>query len=48
MTLYLEGDWRLEDQFRAEVARRYGNKKGNIGKALREAISMWIRQEEKR
>jgi transcriptional regulator len=32
----------LEKQFRDEVARRLGMKKGNIKTALEEAIKTWI------
>jgi len=36
----------LEQKFRDEVLKRYGYKKGNLSKALIEAIKMWIKWEE--
>lgn len=38
----------LEKKFREEVFKRYGMKKGNIAKAIEEAIRNWIKQGEKR
>lgn len=32
----------LDEQFRSEVARRLGMKKGNIKIAIEEAMKMWI------
>lgn len=32
----------LEQKFREEVYRRYGMKKGNLKKAIEEAIEDWI------
>ena len=32
----------LEKEFRAEVARRFGARKGSISKALKEAVKLWI------
>jgi hypothetical protein len=32
----------LDGKFRKEVARRLGMKKGNIQKAMEEAISVWL------
>lgn len=32
----------IEEKFRVEVAQRYGLKKGNIQKALQEAMLLWI------
>ncbi len=37
-------DDELDAQFRSEVARRLGRKKGNIKVAIEEAIKMWMRQ----
>jgi hypothetical protein len=33
----------LEQRFRDAVYRRYGMKKGNIAKAVIEALEMWIK-----
>jgi len=41
-TLNIEIDDQLNEKFREEVFRRMGMKKGNIKKAIEEAISMWI------
>ena len=38
----------LELRFREEVFRRYGMKKGNIQKAIEEAIQEWIQKEKRR
>ena len=35
----------LDDKFRAEVSSRMGFKKGNISKAVEEALSLWINKE---
>jgi hypothetical protein len=35
-------DDELDEQFRSEVAKRLGMRKGNIQKAGEEAIRMWI------
>ena len=32
----------LEEKFREEVAKRYGMKKGNLTRAIEEAIRNWI------
>jgi hypothetical protein len=32
----------LEKKFREAVYKRYGMKKGNISKAIREALELWI------
>lgn len=34
----------LEQKFRKTVAQRLGMKKGNMQKAIEEAINMWISQ----
>ncbi len=34
----------LEKQFRIEASQRYGNKKGYLGKAFREAMTEWIKK----
>ena len=33
----------IEERFRSEVFKRKGMKKGNISKALEEAIDVWIK-----
>ncbi|WXG46064.1 MAG: hypothetical protein WED05_05280 [Candidatus Atabeyarchaeum deiterrae] len=38
----------LEQKFREAVFKRYGMKKGNITKAIEEAIRNWIKQGEKK
>jgi hypothetical protein len=38
----------LEEEFRNMVFRKYGLKKGNIAKAVEEAINLWIENEKKR
>jgi len=37
---------KLDKQFRAEVARRLGYEKGNISKAIVEAIKLWLNKDE--
>ncbi len=37
----------LEERFRREIALRMSVKKGNVTKALCEAIEMWIREGKK-
>jgi hypothetical protein len=39
---------KLEDRFRMEVAKRYGIRKGNLLKAISEAIEAWISTDESR
>lgn len=34
-------DDKLEDRFRLEVAKRYGMRKGSLGKAIAEAVDAW-------
>lgn len=34
----------LEQKFREEVYKRYGLRKGNLSKAIEEAIKVWISQ----
>ena len=41
-------DDKLEARFRLEVAKRYGMRKGNIGRAVTEAIEMWSASDESR
>jgi hypothetical protein len=36
----------LERKFRLEVTRRLGGKKGDLTKALEEAIKLWLTKEE--
>lgn len=36
----------LDTQFRNEVAKRLGMKKGNIKIAIEEAIKMWLQQKQ--
>jgi len=38
----------VEDSFRKEVAKTKGLKKGNIGKAIEEALILWMKTEEKK
>ena len=35
----------LDDRFRREVGRRLGMKRGNLGKAVIEAIELWLSKE---
>lgn len=37
----------LEKEFREEVFKRYGMKKGNVTLAIQQAIKQWIRQGDK-
>ncbi|HTS33914.1 MAG TPA: hypothetical protein VMI55_08300 [Thermoplasmata archaeon] len=39
---------KLEQRFRMEVAKRYGVKKGNMLKAISEAIESWVSTDESR
>ena len=39
---------KLEQRFRMEVARRYGVKKGNMLKAISEAIDTWVSTDDSR
>ena len=41
-------DDQLEEHFRARIFEKYGMKKGNIAKAVEEAIQMWIENEKAR
>ena len=38
----------LEEEFRQEVAKELGMKKGNLSLALHDAIKMWIMSHQKR
>lgn len=38
----------LEDQFRQEVAKEKGMKKGNLSKSIAEAIEIWIESNQKK
>ncbi len=38
----------IEDAFRKEVAKTKGLKKGNIGKAIEEALILWMKAEQKK
>ena len=38
----------LEEQFRTEVFKSKGMKKGNITAAIEEAVKMWIESEQKK
>ena len=42
MVLNLTIDSKLEKRFRDEVGKRFGQKKGNINKAVEEAFRDWI------
>ena len=35
----------IERQFRSKVALKYGGKKGALGKAIKEAIELWLKQQ---
>ncbi len=35
----------LEERFRLEVAKRKGMKKGNLGKAVEEALVLWMEED---
>lgn len=37
---------RLEDEFRKEVFKSKGMKKGNLSKAVEEALTLWIKAEQ--
>jgi hypothetical protein len=45
ITFNLDDD--IEKRFKEEVFKRLGMKKGNIKKALEEAISLWIKEKSK-
>jgi hypothetical protein len=36
----------LEKQFRLETVERFGGKKGDLSKAVQEAIELWITKKE--
>jgi Arc/MetJ-type ribon-helix-helix transcriptional regulator len=36
----------LEEQFRIQVAKKMGMKKGNLSKAVQEAIENWLKGDE--
>lgn len=38
----------LEEQFRTEVFKSKGMKKGNLTEAIEEAVSMWIKAQKKK
>jgi hypothetical protein len=42
--IVVELDEELDTAFRNEVAKRLGMKKGNIKKAIEEAIKIWLQQ----
>jgi len=35
----------LEREFRAKVAMKYGGKKGALGRAVKEALELWLKQQ---
>jgi len=35
----------LEERFRLEVAKRKGMRKGNLGKAVEEALVLWMEED---
>lgn len=43
LNIYLPDD--LEERFRKEAGRRFGAKKGSLGKAIVEAVESWIKAE---
>jgi regulator of replication initiation timing len=46
INLYIPDE--LENEFRTMIFQKYGLKKGNIAKAIEEAINLWIENEKKR
>jgi hypothetical protein len=40
-------DDKLEQRLRLAVVKRYGGKKGDLGKAVEEAIEKWLKEESK-
>jgi hypothetical protein len=40
-------DDELDEKFRSEVAKRLGMKKGNLTKAVEEALDLWLKLEAK-
>ena len=43
--IVVEMDNELEKQFRDEIAKRLGMKKGNIKSAIEDAVKLWMKQE---
>lgn len=41
-------DDKLEQRLRLAVVKRYGGRRGDLKKALVEALEKWLREEEKR
>ena len=37
-------DDNLEQEFRMEITKRFGGRKGDLSKALEEAINLWVSQ----
>lgn len=37
----------LDEKFRLEIAKRLGMKKGNLTKAIEQAISLWLKEKSK-
>lgn len=37
----------LEQEFRMEITKRLGGRKGDLSKALEEAINLWVSQKSK-
>jgi len=35
----------LDRRFRVKVASKYGGKRGALGRAVREAIELWLKQQ---
>jgi len=44
----IQVDDKLEEKFRAAVARVKGFHKGALGKAVEEALTLWIAEQEKK
>jgi len=42
-SLHIDLPKNLEERFRMEVGRRFGAKKGSLGKAFVEAVELWIK-----
>lgn len=40
-------DDNLEQEFRMEITKRFGGRKGDLSKALEEAINLWVSQKAK-
>jgi hypothetical protein len=43
-TITVNVEWETESEFREAAIRRYGTKKGYLGKAITEAMKEWIKK----